>query len=320
MNLKASLAFALLQAAAVYGYAKPGACSGACIIHDPSLIQNADGTYYRFSTGGGISVATASSMDGPWTGIGTVLPGGSSIDNSGRDDAWAPDVQKVGNLYHLYYSVSTFETQNSVIGLATSPTMEEGTWTDHGSIGVESREGDQYNAIDANLLVDGSANYMIFGSFWQNIFQVTLNGDATSPVTAPANVAFDPAGTHAVEGAYLYKYGDTYYLFYSWGSCCKYDQGMPAPGEEYRIKVCRSKSPTEGFIDADGIPCTEGGGTVVLESHDNVYGPGGQGVYTDPRLGPVLYYHYIDTNIGYADNQKQFGWNALDFSTGWPSV
>lgn len=88
MNLKASLAFALLQAAAVYGYAKPGACSGACIIHDPSLIQNADGTYYRFSTGGGISVATASSMDGPWTGIGTVLPGGSSIDNSGRDDAW----------------------------------------------------------------------------------------------------------------------------------------------------------------------------------------------------------------------------------------
>lgn len=157
-------------------------------------------------------------------------------------------MQKVGNLYHLYYSVSTFETQNSVIGLATSPTMEEGTWTDHGSIGVESREGDQYNAIDANLLVDGSANYMIFGSFWQNIFQVTLNGDATSPVTAPANVAFDPAGTHAVEGAYLYKYGDTYYLFYSWGSCCKYDQGMPAPGEEYRIKVCRSKSPTEGFV------------------------------------------------------------------------
>jgi arabinan endo-1,5-alpha-L-arabinosidase len=75
---------------------------------------------------------------------------------------------------------------------------------------------------------------------------------------------------------------------------------------------------------------------VVLESHDNVYGPGGQyvsrllfiyrlltssrGVFTDPNLGPVLYYHYVDTNIGYADGQKLFGWNVLDFSSGWPVV
>ncbi|KAF4030196.1 Glycosyl hydrolases family 43 [Phytophthora infestans] len=38
---------------------------------------------------------------------------------------------------------------------------------------------------------------------------------------------------------------------------------------------------TEGFVDKDGVDCTKGGGTVVLESHDNVYGPGGQGVYDD---------------------------------------
>jgi arabinan endo-1,5-alpha-L-arabinosidase len=90
-------------------------------------------------------------------------------------------------------------------------------------------------------------------------------------------------------------------------------------------------------VDANGVACTEGGGTVVLESHDNVYGPGGQyvasisllriistnrhrGVYTDPNLGPVLYYHYVDTTIGYSDSQKLFGWNAIDFSSGWPSV
>ncbi|KAJ5942694.1 endoarabinanase abnc-Penicillium chrysogenum [Penicillium verrucosum] len=320
MHLQSSLAFALLQAAAVYGYANPGACSGACIVHDPAMIQDGDGTYYRFSTGGGLSYASSSSIEGPWVGRGAVLPRGSSIDNTGRNDPWAPDIQKVGNLYHAYYSVSTFETQISAIGLATSESMQEGTWTDRGSIGIESREGDQYNAIDANLLVDGPNNYMVFGSFWQDIFQVKLNGDATSAVSAPANVAFEPAGTHAVEGSYLFKYGDTYYLFYSWGSCCKYDQGMPAPGQEYKIKVCRSKNPTGPFIDADGVACTEGGGTIVLESHDNVYGPGGQGVYQDPRLGPVLYYHYIDTNIGYADDKKQFGWNALDFSTGWPTV
>lgn len=45
-----------------------------------------------------------------------------------------------------------------------------------------------------------------------------------------------------------------------------------------------------------------------------------RGVYTDPKLGPILYYHYVDTTIGYADSQKLFGWNVIDFSSGWPSV
>lgn len=40
----------------------------------------------------------------------------------------------------------------------------------------------------------------------------------------------------------------------------------------------------------------------------------------DVSLGPVVYYHYVDTRIGYADSQKQFGINKLDFSSGWPVV
>jgi hypothetical protein len=45
-----------------------------------------------------------------------------------------------------------------------------------------------------------------------------------------------------------------------------------------------------------------------------------RGVYDDPSLGPVLYYHYVDTTVGYADSDKLFGWNAIDFSSGWPVV
>lgn len=45
-------------------------------------------------------------------------------------------------------------------------------------------------------------------------------------------------------------------------------------------------------VDKSGVKCTAGGGTTVLESHGWVYGPGGQGVFSDPSLGPVLYYHY----------------------------
>ncbi|KAI9370163.1 glycosyl hydrolase [Aspergillus egyptiacus] len=308
-------------AALANAYAAPGACSGACNVHDPGLIRRADGVYFRFSTGNKISYAQSSSIEGPWTPLGSVLPAGSSINLPGRDDLWAPDVAYVNGAYHVYYTVSAFGSQDSAIGLATSPNMEVNSWTDHGATGVRSDASKDYNAIDANVLVDDDgAKYMIFGSFWRNIYQVTLNDAATKSVTASTNIAFQPAGTHAREGAYLFKHGGFYYLFFSEGLCCGYDTSRPAAGEEYKIKVCRSSDPTGGFVDAAGIPCTEGGGTVVLESHDYVYGPGGQGVYQDNNLGPIIYYHYVDTRIGFADGQKRFGWNKLNFATGWPVV
>lgn len=71
-------------------YAAPGACSGYCFAHDPAVVKRADGTYFRFSTGGGIGIATASSLAGSWTYKGLALSGGSSISVSGNSgsDLW----------------------------------------------------------------------------------------------------------------------------------------------------------------------------------------------------------------------------------------
>ncbi|KAF5857842.1 hypothetical protein ETB97_005216 [Aspergillus alliaceus] len=309
-------------AALAHGYAPPGRCLGPCNVHDPGLVRReSDGMYFRFSTGNRISYASSPSIEGPWRIMGSMLPGGSSINLPGRNELWAPDVQYVNGKYHVYYSVSTFGSQDSTIGLATSPSMDPNTWTDHGSTGVSSQPSKPYNAIDANLFTDtDGSKFMVFGSFWQGIFMARMNAASTKVASASSNTAYDPSGTHAVEGAYMYKYGNWYYLFYSVGICCGYDKNRPARGKEYKIKVCRSSSATGHFIDANGVSCMAGGGTVVLESHDNVYGPGGQGVFMDPVLGPILYYHYVDTNIGFADYQKLFGWNRIDFSSGWPVV
>lgn len=154
----------------------------------------------------------------------------------------------MNGVYYVYYSVSTFESQNSAIGLATSDTMEPGSWTDHGSTGVESSTGKPYNAIDGNLFNDGATYYMNFGSFWHDIYQVPMNSAATGTAGSSYNIAYEPSGDHAVEGSYLYKYGNYYYLFYSAGICCGYASSMPADGEEYKIKVCRSTSATGGFV------------------------------------------------------------------------
>jgi arabinan endo-1,5-alpha-L-arabinosidase len=70
------------------GYALPGRCYGACNIHDPALIRRDDGRYYRFSTGNRISYASAPSISGPWTGHGSVVAAGSSINLPGNQDLW----------------------------------------------------------------------------------------------------------------------------------------------------------------------------------------------------------------------------------------
>lgn len=86
------------------------------------------------------------------------------------------------------------------------------------------------------------------------------------------------------------------------------------------IKMCRSTSATGGFVDKSGVACTSSGGSILLESHGVVYGPGGQGVLNDPSLGLVLYYHYANTGVALADAKYLFGWNVLTWSNGWPAV
>jgi arabinan endo-1,5-alpha-L-arabinosidase len=85
------------------------------------------------------------------------------------NNSQAPSVHLVGSTYYMYYSVSVFGSQASAIGYATSPTMEVGSWTDHGATGIASSSGKPYNAIDGALIqaTDGSY-YVTFGSFWSD--------------------------------------------------------------------------------------------------------------------------------------------------------
>jgi len=177
----------------------------------------------------------------------------------------------------MYYAVSTFGSQNSAIGLATSATMEVGSWTDHGATGIASSSSKLYNAIDPNLIDVSGTYYLNFGSFWDDIYQVEMASTAlTKGGSSAYNLAYNSSGTHAEEGSYMFYYSGYYYLLISSGICCSYDTSKPAPGNEYRIIMCRSTYATGGFVDKDGKACTGGGGSTLLKSHGTTYGPGGQ--------------------------------------------
>jgi arabinan endo-1,5-alpha-L-arabinosidase len=230
----------------------------------------------------------------------------------------------------MFYAVSTSGSQNSDIGVATSTTMEVGSWTDHGSIGIPNDSA--YNKIDPNLFQHDAAAPLLlsFGSYWTNIYQVPMNNPPLSVGGAAThleqNTTARPNGlvSGPQEGSYQFWWSvggtDYYYLFFSSGDCCDAASSLAPPGEEYKIMVCRSTSASGGFVDHAGRDCLGGnGGTLVLGSHDNVYAPGGQGVMYDPNLGtPIVYYHYVQPSVGYDYDQFFFGYNKLDFSSGWP--
>lgn len=206
-------------------------------------------------------------------------------------------MNKVGNQYILYYSVSTPGSQNSAIGYATSRTMEKGTWTDHGSTGISTATGSNRNAIDPALFRDPASGtyYMAFGSYWTGIYVVPMNAEATQVAknAVYTNVARQPKGNGAYEGSFLISKGGYYFLFFSSGNSGDFDpNNLPPAGEEYKVKVCRSKSVTGPYVGPAGGSCLNGNGLVLLGSHGDVYAPGGQGIFDDPKLGTIMYYHY----------------------------
>ncbi|KAI0380540.1 hypothetical protein F5Y04DRAFT_257604 [Hypomontagnella monticulosa] len=60
---------------------------------------------------------------------------------------------------------SMFGVQDSAIGVATSSSMDVGTWTDRGATGIRSSSGKTDNAIDPNLINVNGAYLLNFGSF-----------------------------------------------------------------------------------------------------------------------------------------------------------
>lgn len=224
--------------------------------------------------------------------------------------------------YYCYYAVSTFGSQDSGIGVATSPTMDSGSWTDRGKV-LQSVAGDLYNAIDPFFFHSDDTSHLGFGSFWANIFYVNLtsDGEAVTTGSAPIQLSFNSTSPQPEEGAFIYqpRGSEYYYLFFSSGVCCGFDKATLAtstpPGDEYKVLVGRSKTATGPYYDAKGVALTDNGGTLVLASHDNVYAPGGQMVFRAENMD-IMAYHWLAYDGPLVD--ATLGLNAIDWSTGWP--
>ena len=157
------------------------------------------GTYYVFSTGdpagsignGNIQIRTSSNLRS-WSYAGTVFatkPAWITTALGDIPNLWAPDISYFGGLWHLYYAGSSFGSNNSVIGLATTPTLDPRSpryhWTDDGLV-FRTTSADNFNAIDPSLVTaaDGG-KWLALGSFFSGIKMIQLDAATGKPAASP---------------------------------------------------------------------------------------------------------------------------------------
>lgn len=294
-------------------YPDPQPVTGRQIIHDPTVIRLESGGYAAYSTGGIIG-ARLSKDRVRWDDAGNAFTAPPSwwYEYNDTGDPWAPDISHRDGRYWLYYAVSSWGTNHSAIGVATSPSGLPGTWTDHGKV-LTSETTDSWNAIDPAVIRADGTLWMTFGSYWTGIRMVELNPETGKAVPGATvhHLATRPDAPYAVEGPYIVRHGRHYYLFASYDTCCA------GVNSTYRIKVGRATSVTGPYTDRTGKPMLEGGGDLLLAGHGRYVGPGGESVFRD-RGQDWLAYHYYDAD----DNgTPKLGLNRLAWTRdGWPTL
>lgn len=300
-------------------------------VHDPVLIRERD-TYHVYSTGIGAGgqhiVSSRISHDLVHWEEGAPpfdqLPAWATTLIPGATNAWAPDTSFVGGRYRLYYAVSTFGSNRSAIGLATSATLDPAApgygWRDEGVV-VTSSPGDDYNAIDPAFFADAKGrHWLALGSFWTGLKLFALDpatGKPLHPGEKPLPLASRPVPAGApsiVEAPFLFAHGGWYWLLASYDYCCK------GVNSTYYTVIGRSREVEGPYLGKDGSSMLAGGGTILLradlQEKQRFRGPGHPGHLLDADGTDYVVYHAYDRETHGAPTLRiaPLRWGA----DGWP--
>ncbi|KAM6494141.1 glycoside hydrolase family 43 protein [Amanita muscaria] len=273
---------------------------GDISVHDPSICKDNAGKYWLFSTSVGLEIRTSNDLS-DWKLIGKVFPNGApwadKYNGKSNGELSTPDCTYHDGQFYLYYSAGSPKGFDSATALP-------GSWSNEGLV-TSTSFSTSFTATVPNFHIDKGLWWLAFGGTRTGIKLVQLNpstGKPYDPKFKPISIATRIADYTGIEGSNIYKHGNYYYLFTTWDHCCL---GI---GSTYNIRVGRSWALTGPYLDKGSVPMLFGGGSVVLDSHDNIKGPGGQDILVD-KDDVYLIYHYY-TKTGY--------W--LNFTSGWPVV
>lgn len=296
---------------------------------DPGVLLAPDGWYYAYGTntkrnGQIINIQVARSQNlVAWEYLGECLPDKPAWAAS-TQRYWAPDVSRhADGRYLLYYSAQPNDTSAGMaLGVAVADNPR-GPFRDSGQPLLAGGPG--FRDIDAMRFVDEATgqHLLFYGSGFGplRVRELAPDGLRFAAGSTEHQLIQAAGGSYGqlIEGSWVHRRGDWYYLFYSGNNCC-----FPSP--HYAVLVARSQhalGPYQTLGDATGT-----NGTILVEN-ERWLAPGHNSVITDASGQDWLLCHAIDRQQptfdaindeqGYA--RRPMVLFRLDYSAeGWPEV
>ena len=279
-----------------------------CNLPDPTIIRGDDGCFYLYATESIRNVPILRSRNlVDWELIGTAFTDATRPTFEPKGRVWAPDINRIGDKYVLYYSMSRWGGEWTCgIGVAVAD-RPEGPFEDRGKLFRSNEIGIQ-NCIDPFYIEDGGKKYLFWGSF-HGLYGAELAADGLSldPDAKPVQIAGD-----AYEATYIHKRGRYYYLFASTGRCC---EGLKST---YETVVGRSENLFGPYADRQGRPMLENNHEILIHANTEFVGPGhNSGIVTDDKGCDWILYHAVSR----ADPRgRVLMTDRVDWVGDWPHV
>lgn len=275
---------------------------------DPTVIEAEDGYFYLYATEDIRNLPIHRSKDlVNWESVGTAFTTETRPTFEPKGNLWAPDINKIGDKYVLYYSMSRWGGEWTCgIGVATA-NCPAGPFKDHGMM-FRSNEIGVQNSIDPFYIEDNGRKYLFWGSF-RGIYGVELKEDGLAVKLGAEKKQI--AGT-AYEGTYIHKRNGYYYMFASTGTCC---EGLKST---YQTVVGRSKSLWGLYLNKQGKTMLENNHEVLISKNKSFVGTGHNAeLVTDKAGNDWILYHGVSVANPHG---RVLLLDRVNWKKGWPIV
>ena len=275
---------------------------------DPSVIQGEDGYYYLYATEDIRNLPIHRSKNlVDWEFVGTAFTKETRPTFEPKGGLWAPDINRIGDKYVLYYSMSRWGQEWTCgIGVATADSPA-GPFKDRGMMFRSNGIGIQ-NCIDPFYIEDGGKKYLFWGSF-RGIYGAELTDDGLALKLGGEKRQI--AGT-AYEGTYIHKRDGYYYLFASTGTCC---EGV---NSTYQMVVGRSRSLWGPYVDKQGRGMLENHHELLIGRNERFVGTGHNAELVADDMGQNwILYHGVDVAN---PHWRVLLLDRVEWKDGWPEV
>lgn len=284
---------------------------------DPTVWKENNHSFYLYATNTSVIRKSVDLIN--WTEGGKMFEKNPSFVTGSGVSVWAPDIEKIGDKYILYYAMSAMgKPADAGIGIAYADSPEGPFKLDKSVDGkgklFTSKEIDVRNSIDPCFIEEDGQKWLFWGSF-NGIYGVKLSEDGmrVAPDIATAKKErIEIAGT-AFEAPYIHKREGYYYLFASVGACCN------AMLSTYTTVVGRSTSLLGPYVNKKGEQMLDNKYEVLIRANDRFVGPGHNSeIIQDSEGTEWMLYHSYDRLT--PSKGRYLMIDKVVWEDGWPKI